>query len=373
MDNNKLKLVHSDTRYRMVIPSDVERKIRLLCREISNVEWSGVLFYKVEGSFGENDLVITCVDLLQMDEGSCAYTEFTVLPDVSAYIVDHPELMENTVYQGLIHSHNQMATFFSGTDTSTLLSEGGDTNHFVSLIVNNAGVYTAGITRRVRTSTHIDEVYSYNTWGNHECAGKRASDNEGEYVEWFNLDIEVDRPDIPFEREMLDRISEIRKSKPVTQTPAWGYSRYNLNNLNSKPAQPSSKVTQPAIFSDLDECPLDYEHLPVSHEVVDSVVAQLITCSAIIPSAGKADISKWLDRMDSLYKDRFKDMDVFEGFADEFSTFIMNYTEVNGAPYELCDDEKTALLAYKVVKRLRSLPSNRWIDKWVEIISEYII
>ena len=48
-----------------------------------------------------------------------------------------------------IQSHNQMNSFFSGTDRSTLIEEGMTMPHFVSLIVNNAGKYTAKITRRV--------------------------------------------------------------------------------------------------------------------------------------------------------------------------------------------------------------------------------
>ena len=37
-------------------------------------------------------------------------------------------------------------TFFSGTDLNTLQEEGSDMNNFLSLIVNNAGQYTAAIT-----------------------------------------------------------------------------------------------------------------------------------------------------------------------------------------------------------------------------------
>jgi hypothetical protein len=62
--------------------------------------------------------------------------------------------------QGLIHSHNSMATFFSSTDDSTLVEEGKDRNFFVSLIVNNAGTYTAAVTRK---STIIGKVVNYVT------------------------------------------------------------------------------------------------------------------------------------------------------------------------------------------------------------------
>lgn len=112
MEEKKLDLVHKSTIYKMIIPEQVERKIRLLCREIHNVEWSGILFYKVDGTFEDNNLVITCVDIFQMDEGNSTYTEYNMSPDVCNYICEHPELTKEGIYQGLIHSHNNMSKEF---------------------------------------------------------------------------------------------------------------------------------------------------------------------------------------------------------------------------------------------------------------------
>ena len=68
-------------------------------------------------------------------------------PDVVSYMANNSELLD--CQMGLIHSHNNMSTFFSGTDIRTLEEEGLDRNHFVSLIVNNQGSYTAAITRKL--------------------------------------------------------------------------------------------------------------------------------------------------------------------------------------------------------------------------------
>lgn len=97
---------NSECSYKIIIPEEVEKKIRLLCREIHNIEWSGVLFYEIEGSFETNDLVVKCVDLYQMDIGNGAYTEYTMNPSVATYMIDHDLL---TAYQGHIHSHHSMA------------------------------------------------------------------------------------------------------------------------------------------------------------------------------------------------------------------------------------------------------------------------
>ena len=46
-----LELVHRQDIFKIVIPVEVEKKIRFLCKNIWDVEWSGILFYKVEGAF----------------------------------------------------------------------------------------------------------------------------------------------------------------------------------------------------------------------------------------------------------------------------------------------------------------------------------
>ena len=89
--------------YKIIISEEVEKKIRILCKNIWNLEWSGILFYKVEGRFVDGSLSVRCVDILQMDIGSPSFTSYTVSPDIIGYMVDHPELLEEGTYQGLIH------------------------------------------------------------------------------------------------------------------------------------------------------------------------------------------------------------------------------------------------------------------------------
>lgn len=75
-EKTKLKLIKQKQSYNIVIPKNVEEKIRHLCSVVHEVEWSGVLFYKKEGSFESNDLKITCVDIFPMDIGSGGFTDF---------------------------------------------------------------------------------------------------------------------------------------------------------------------------------------------------------------------------------------------------------------------------------------------------------
>lgn len=118
------------------MPDDFLDKVKYLCQKISQVEWSGVLFYEMEGSIKDPDnLVITLKDILPMDKGTKVYTEFDVDERFVTFLMDNPEHMEYKT--GLIHSHNSMDVYFSGTDESELETNAGSHNFYLSLIVNN--------------------------------------------------------------------------------------------------------------------------------------------------------------------------------------------------------------------------------------------
>ena len=238
----------------MYIPKEVEAKIRHICSIIHDVEWSGTLFYKYKGSLDTGDFEVTCVDLFVMDIGSSAYTEYKESVDVISYRAQN-DLLGEDIFEGLIHSHNSMPTFFSGTDCSTLSEEGTNSNHFVSLIVNNAGVYTAAVTRRVVTESVVEATIKttstkyYDTYNNERVTLSQDDVKEetktdtktSSVVEYFNLDIVKEEADYPFQ-DIDTRLAEIKKSKTKTvvtskytpttpsKSPATSYPSYNPYN-----------------------------------------------------------------------------------------------------------------------------------------------
>ena len=107
--NASLTVTTGSCNYKIIIPKEVESKIRMLCSFIDTVEWSGILFFKTEGNFDDDNLVITCVDILPMDYGLTTTTEFKIDESVANYMVTE-DLMDCD--QGLIHSHNSMAKIF---------------------------------------------------------------------------------------------------------------------------------------------------------------------------------------------------------------------------------------------------------------------
>ena len=398
-----LELVHRQDIFKIVIPAEVEKKIRFLCKNIWDVEWSGVLFYKVEGAFEDKSLTIRCVDLFQMDIGTSAYTEFNVSPDMATYMVDHPELLEEGIYQGLIHSHNNMATFFSGTDTATLSAEGNDMAHFVSLIVNNAGKYTAGVTRKYKCVQTVSEKYTYPTWNGEVREGVETFDIEEEKLEWFNLDIVFENATDDFETEMMERIKEIKESKKKVVTPAYkGYPQYGNYGKNITPTKevgstfPMDKdeyygeegrgwykakqlpVKQGELpFDQPEEENLDipYGVVTVDEDIVQSIVRQLVTSSIIISNESAVDVKKWANSMESLYRRRFGTVKEFEYFASNYVDYLINYTYDADVMIAVNNDDTVmaALLAHDVREELEKLPKNPWLSVYIKLMDDYII
>ena len=398
-----LELVHRQDIFKIVIPAEVEKKIRFLCKNIWDVEWSGILFYKVEGAFEDKSLTIRCVDLFQMDIGTSAYTEFNVSPDMATYMVDHPELLEEGIYQGLIHSHNNMATFFSGTDTATLSAEGNDMAHFVSLIVNNAGKYTAGITRKYKCVQTVSEKYTYPTWNDEVREGVETFDIEEEKLEWFNLDIVFEDATDDFETEMMERIKEIKESKKKVVTPIYkGYPQYGNYGKNIAPtkevgstfpmdkeeyygeegrswykAKETSAKQSELPFEQPEEENLDipYGVITVDKDIVQSIVRQLVTSSIIISNESAVDVKKWANSMENLYRRRFGSVKEFEYFASNYVDYLINYTYDGDVMAVISNDDSTmaALLAHDVREELEKLPKNPWLSVYIKLMDDYII
>lgn len=404
-----LELVHRQDIFKIVIPAEVEKKIRFLCKNIWDVEWSGVLFYKVEGAFEDKSLTIRCVDLFQMDIGTSAYTEFNVSPDMATYMVDHPELLEEGIYQGLIHSHNNMATFFSGTDTATLSAEGNDMAHFVSLIVNNAGKYTAGVTRKYKCVQTVSEKYTYPTWNGEVREGVETFDIEEEKLEWFNLDIVFENATDDFETEMMERIKEIKGAKKKVVTPMYGGRNYPQYGNYGKAIIPTKEVGStfpmdedkyygekrgwydpqkdkqdkqlPAKQGELPfEQPeegnveIPYGVVTVDPDIVQSIVRQLVTSSIIISNESAVDVKKWANSMESLYRRRFGSVKEFEYFASNYVDYLINYTYDGDVMAVINNDDSVmaALLAHDVREELKKLPKNPWLSVYIKLMDDYI-
>lgn len=127
------------------VSPNLQKIIDYLHYKIGAVEWSGILFYKLTKGELKNlkELEFTADFLYPMNIGSSGSTEF----NYSGEIIDAYDIYQEGMEQstGLVHSHHNMSTFFSPTDTSELEDNAGHYNFYISLIVNFAHEYCAKI------------------------------------------------------------------------------------------------------------------------------------------------------------------------------------------------------------------------------------
>ena len=234
-------LVDSNKTYKLIIPERVEKMIREWCKLNPNTEWSGTLFYTTNGSFENKDIEFTVQDFFVSDIGTAGFTSYKVTPDICSYMIEKDLLDCKT---GLIHSHNQMVAFFSGTDDKTLLNEGIDSCHYLSLVVNNAGKYVARITRRI-TETFIGKrIVKYPSYDNIEISDEQDCDIINlEKVEYSNLDIVIENSMKDTSDEINARYNELISQKKHSETISLPMQR-NLFDFDSEAyVKGNSKIT----------------------------------------------------------------------------------------------------------------------------------
>lgn len=308
-------------------------------------------------------------------------------------------------------SHNTMATFYSGTDLNTLKVEGADRNHFLSLIVNNAGEYTAAITRKIKSISTGTSAVSYNTFGNIEVNGGTTSfEQESFYVEYYPLEITVEKiPEEP-KSELELRLEEVKNSaksyinRPKnwdTFTPKWGNTVIPASSPNvvktETIAADKPKYTQLTLFDDKeysvetpaavevkeDDNGLLYSNLDVSipygsshvdKEVIDNTIKQVITGDIFSIYKNNIDLDKWVNNMEKLYDKRFNSPanEDFGYWVDSIVEWLSS--EVEDPKFKNEDvDVKAALWAYDVIVELDKMPANPYLDYIIKAFERWLL
>ena len=378
MDKNILK--KQDNTYKLIITPELEEKIRFLCARFPNNEYSGVLFYDYTGRFEDNSLVLTAKDFCLMDYGSATYTEFDKSAEICNYMIEH-DLLE--CQQGLMHSHDQMSTFFSETDLGTLQEEGSDMNNFLSLIVNNAGQYTAAITRKVKHIPHVTEVLEYEFFveetiniGNDEYDAIESYE-----IEYFFLNIEKPTVNIGY-TDLFNRIEEISKDKTkitnISREP-----RANLIVDSTLKATPLYKETNIPFSKantavqagvDTDES-IDYNKYKFNETDLNNIVKQLLIGSPIFTPK---DLNEWVQKMPTVFSKRFgegqKGLANYRAFIGYFVEFLVTEAfDDNLAEEGYLEDSQMAICAYGVLQKLHTFKTNSFIEVIEDEVERFII
>lgn len=313
MKSQENYLTHESKHYKMVITKQCLDKIKYLCKQINNIEWSGVLFYSHQGDFN-SDLKIIAEDFYLMDIGDAGTTSYDITPDIFNYIAENG--LEN-LHMGLIHSHHNMEAFFSGTDLNTLLTEGSDMNNFVSLIVNNAEKYKAAITRRRnRTGYYLFSNY--------------IESDESNVIEYYELDIINETTE---DEKLEARIQEIKnKKKEVIAKPL------SLFNFDKDFPIINTKIS----------------------DSVKSYCLKIVTGSVTLDENSKIDINNYIkNTMEKNFNKTFKTY-------DDFSMYMMDYINLMIDSFLIDYDTLEEITNFFV--NLNS--SNPYIDLIIDILKE---
>jgi hypothetical protein len=169
-----------EAKINLIIEDGLRDKIKYLCNKIYEVEWSGILFYSVQGSIKDpENMLLTAVDILPMDQGNSTFTEYTLDDRFTDYLMEDPARMDLNI--GHMHSHHNMDVFFSGTDQAELHENAAAHNFYLSVIVNNHGDVTAKVaTKGSVKATNVNVPV--------ECL-----DEKGEPYQMKNIDLDIDK------------------------------------------------------------------------------------------------------------------------------------------------------------------------------------
>ena len=371
MNKEMTKQQEKSTLYKIEITKNLEDKIRFTCNKIHDVEWSGILFYTYTGTFEHSNLKIIAQDFLPMDIGNATFTSFDMNAEVINYMTEN-DLLDYKI--GLIHSHNNMATFLSGTDIKTLEQEGNNTNNFVSLIVNNEGTYTAAITRKVKHNREIKDTYSYDFFDSGTITDTKEYTEEGSAIEWFYL--KVIKPSENNYNNLNARLDEIKKQKiqiqqtqpslfktePTVQKSWKQDSNYNYNSFYDYDYYDDFFDTESSITSKVE----------FDNKEVDLIVKQMLTGSILLTNANTINLKKWSNTMVGLYSKRFPDFIVFEDWVDTYVDFLLwNYKD-KYITEEVEAEVFLAPLAKTLLSKISILKPNKYLDIFIKTLKKFV-
>jgi len=232
-------------------------------------------------------------------------------------------------------SHHSMSTFFSGTDLSTLQSEGLERNNFVSLIVNNEGSYSAAITRKVQKHQTVQEENIFTFFGNEKGRDSKSYILDEDVIEFYMLDIDRQIPENSL--SYLDtRFEEIKNNKKAVAEIARAKNKISTVE-NSSPWLPKpaySKAGQlpfenkkTSLFEEYNETFPEKENLiQINPVLARSVTVKMLLCS-FLANTSKVDMEKFItNNMQQVYDHFFENAESlkFCNYVDWVTDYLVS-------------------------------------------------
>lgn len=159
--------------------------------------------YSVKGSIKNFDTVeFTVEDIFPMDKGTTGATGYELGDEIIEYRMSNPERLGWKI--GMIHSHHNMRSYFSGVDDSELSDNTEFHNYYLSLIVNNQGDMVAKVAFRGDIKVYECKDEDGKTWNLRLQRQKQIM---------FTFDCEIHTPKIytKVPEDFAERTAEIIK------------------------------------------------------------------------------------------------------------------------------------------------------------------
>lgn len=243
-----MKEIMSTEKATVIITPQVASQISCLHNQCpKNTEWSGLLICKIlEGTIEEpSKLKIQTEGIFPMDFGDATFTSFEGDERMFKLMEQFPQVdplsdkKDDKYFISLCHSHHNMPTFFSGTDTTDLHDSAKKSKFHLSLIVNYACEPIAKIA--IPTETEQTQV----TWFNWKVKGfklgtkeRKREDKKEEACYIIDCQTVFQQEDwfVKTVKDLKAKKEEELKKKVSSYTPGGyyqGQSKFNFNN--SKP------------------------------------------------------------------------------------------------------------------------------------------
>lgn len=206
---------------KLIIPKKIHNKYTYLLNRFKSFEWSGPAWYKVKTDKDGFPEEWKIVHFHPLDLGSHAATEWEA-KDLAKILkrtyADMPSLKKT--YMGLIHSHNTMGAFLSGTDIDTIQEMAPDEGFYGSLVVASAG-----------KALH---AFGFGYKDQYKCAHSIEIDEEN---------IKINIPEFKPDDEWVAIADKIEKDKPQVK-PGNQVQLWNRGRLQTVPSVDSIATTK---------------------------------------------------------------------------------------------------------------------------------
>ena len=217
----------------LIVNDDTIKKI-IAANEATGkkAEWIGILFYKKI-----DNKTLETVDICYMGKGpensmvaNIDYTEFPELSSVlSNYVMNNAEKLIDC-YQGLIHSHIDMATSPSSIDLSELMANNSNYNGtYLSVICNHRLEFTSLLSVE---EEQPKKVNNYKWFGEIVTREIEAEKN----INIYAIKTQFNNTEYPDITEALEVVSKARafKLKASSQTSLWNNKSWNTKSWNNR-------------------------------------------------------------------------------------------------------------------------------------------